>query len=268
MPEADVAIGLYLLLGAFAGLTAGLLGVGGGLIIVPALASIYVLQGIAPQSIMHLALGTSLATIVITSISSVIAHHRHQAVLWPVFWQLTPGILLGAWFGGWLAGQITTDWLKPIFGLFELSVAAYMLLGKSVTEHSPLPGTASMTSAGGVIGGLSAIVGIGGGTLTVPFLCWNSIPLRNAIATSAACGLPIAIAGSLAYIFTGWQQPNLPGHTLGYVHLPAFLGIIISSALLAPLGARLTHRLPVKRVKKVFALFLLVVAMKLLFTEM
>lgn len=176
MPEADVAIGLYLLLGAFAGLTAGLLGVGGGLIIVPALASIYVLQGIAPQSIMHLALGTSLATIVITSISSVIAHHRHQAVLWPVFWQLTPGILLGAWFGGWLAGQITTDWLKPIFGLFELSVAAYMLLGKSVTEHSPLPGTASMTSAGGVIGGLSAIVGIGGGTLTVPFLCWNSIP--------------------------------------------------------------------------------------------
>ncbi|MCW9004371.1 MAG: sulfite exporter TauE/SafE family protein, partial [Gammaproteobacteria bacterium] len=141
------------------------------------------------------------------------------------------------------------------------------LMDRPVTEHGKLPGKLTMGAAGGMIGSLSALVGIGGGTLTVPFLCWNSVQLRNAIATSAACGLPIAISGTLAYIFTGWQHAQLPAYTLGYVHLPAFLGIIISSALFAPLGARLTHRLPVKTVKKIFAVFLLGVAIKLLLTE-
>ena len=267
MAETSLFPALYLLLGAFAGLTAGLLGVGGGLIIVPVLASIYLLQGIASEVIMHMALATSLASIIITSISSVRTHHQHQAVLWPVFWQLTPGILIGAWLGGWLAGEITTQWLKPIFACFELSVAIYMLMDRPVTEHGKLPGRLAMGSAGGMIGSLSALVGIGGGTLTVPFLCWNSVQLRNAIATSAACGLPIAVSGTLAYIFTGWQHTQLPDYTLGYVHLPAFLGIIISSALFAPLGARLTHRLPVKTVKKIFAVFLFAVAIKLLLTE-
>ena len=267
MTEAGVYLGLYLILGAFAGLTAGLLGVGGGLIIVPALASLYLLQGISGDIIMHLALATSLATIVVTSLSSVRAHHHHQAVLWPVFWQLTPGILIGAWLGGWLAGQISTQWLKPVFGCFELSVAIYMLLDKPVSVHRNLPGKWVMSIAGSAIGSLSAIVGIGGGTLTVPFLNWNNIQLRKAIGTSAACGLPIAMAGALAYIMTGWQHADLPAYTLGYVHLPAFLGIIISSALFAPLGAKLTHNLPIKIIKKIFALFLLVVAIKLLLTE-
>ena len=257
----------YLLLGALAGLTAGLLGVGGGLIIVPVLASLYLLQGVASDVIMHMALATSLATIIITSISSVRTHHQHQAVLWPVFWQLTPGILTGAWLGGWLAGQISTQWLKPMFACFELAVAVYMLMDKPVAEHRRLPEKMSMAMAGGVIGSLSAMVGIGGGTLTVPFLCWNSVQLRQAIATSAACGLPIAISATLAYIFTGWQQTQLPAYTLGYVHLPAFLGIIASSVLFAPLGAKLTHRLPVKTVKKIFALFLLALAIKLLLTS-
>ncbi|MDH5765096.1 MAG: sulfite exporter TauE/SafE family protein [Gammaproteobacteria bacterium] len=258
---------MYLLAGAFAGLAAGMLGIGGGLIIVPALTSLFLLQGMPADIIMHLALATSLATIVVTSIASIISHHRHQAVLWFVFWQLTPGILLGASLGGWLAGQMSGDWLKPVFGLFELTVAIYMLTDKTVTQHRSLPGIIPMSSAGTVIGGLSAIVGIGGGTLTVPYLCWNSVQIRNAIATSAACGLPIALAGAMAYMLTGWQQPGLPANTLGYIHLPALLGIILSSVLFAPLGARLTHRLPVKIIKKIFAVFLLAVAFKLLVTE-
>ncbi len=260
-------LGLYLILGAFAGTMAGLLGIGGGLIIVPALAAIFVSQNLPGDIIMHLALGTSLATIVVTSLSSIRTHHSHHAVLWPIVRQLAPGILIGAWLGGWLAGQMTTAWLKPIFGIFELLVALHLLSGKQVEEHKNLPGPVVMNSAGGLIGMISAIVGIGGGTLTVPFLVWNGTAIRKAIATAAACGLPIAVSGALSYAVVGWGLPQLPEHTLGYIHLPAFLGIIITSALFAPLGARLTHRLPVQSLKKIFAFFLLLVAAKLLTSE-
>ncbi len=260
----DASLGLYLATGAFAGVIAGMLGVGGGLIIVPILASLYASQGMASDIIMHLALGTSLATIVITSISSIHAHHKHQAVLWPIFWKLTPGILIGAWAGGWLATLIPSSSLKHVFAIFELAVAIQMISGSQIDQHRSLPDSLATNSAGGFIGGISAIVGIGGGTLTVPFLLWNSINMRNAIATSAACGLPIAIAGSLSYMVAGWDNSLLPENTLGFVHLPAFLGIIIASVLFAPLGAQLAHRLPVKTLKRVFAVFLFVVAGKLL----
>lgn len=258
---------LYLLIGAIAGLLAGLLGVGGGLIIVPALAAIYVQQGISGDIIMHLALGTSLATILVTSVSSVRAHHAHGAVQWPLALKLSPGILLGAWAGGWLAGQMSTDLLKPVFALFEIAVAVHLLSNGQVSAHRRPPGALGMGSAGAGIGTVSSIVGIGGGTLTVPFLLWNSIPLRKAIATSAACGLPIALSGSLAYVYSGWQHGALPPATLGFVHGPAFLGIVLASALFAPLGAKLAHSLPVPLVRKIFALLLLAVAGKLLLTE-
>lgn len=259
--------GLYLTLGAFAGLMAGLLGVGGGLIIVPVLAGVFAQQGVDPAIIMHLALGTSLASIVITSISSVRSHHQHRAVLWPVFWQLTPGIVLGAGLGGLLAGHLSTGLLKPVFALFELGVGLHMLFHRTPQQHRPLPGRAVMAGAGGVIGWVSSLVGIGGGTLTVPFLVWNSVNLRQAIATSAACGLPIAIAGSLAYIVSGWRHELLPKQTLGFVHWPAFFGIIVASMLFAPLGARLTHSLPVATLKKIFGGFLLLLAIKLLLSD-
>lgn len=258
---------LYLVLGAFAGVIAGMLGVGGGLIIVPVLASIYAAESMPGDIIMHLALGTSLATIVFTSISSVYAHHKHQAVLWSVFWRLTPGILIGAWLGGWLAGQLSTQWLSPLFACFELLVAFQLLTGKQVNSHRQLPNNLGVGLASGVIGHISAVVGIGGGTMTVPYLLWNNIALRKAIATSAACGLPIAIAGSLSYVFTGWQHSSLPVNTLGFVHLPAFFCIIITSTLCAPIGARLAHHLPVPVLKKFFAIFLIVLAVKLLLNE-
>jgi len=260
--------GLYLVLGAFAGLLAGLLGVGGGLIIVPVLAALFLLQGVPGDIIMHLALGTSLASIVFTSLSSIYAHQRHGAICWPPFRQLTPGIILGAAVGGWLAGQMSTSWLKPLFALFELGVGLHLLLSVETHAHRNLPSPARMTGAGGVIGMVSSLVGIGGGTLTVPFLVWHSVSIRQAIATSAACGLPIALAGSLSFIINGLQQPLLPEHTLGYVHLPALLGVAISSVLFAPLGARLTHRLPVTMLKKILGGLLLLLAAKLLLSEM
>lgn len=254
----------YLSLGAIAGLLAGLLGIGGGLIIVPVLALLFHQQGFNEAIIMQLALGTSLATIVVTSLSSIAAHHRRGAVLWPVVRRLTPGIIVGVVAGSWLADNLDTQLLRRIFGLFACVVAVQMLLDFRPSGRRPLPGLWLMHQAGAVIGGISALVGIGGGTLTTPFLLWHNTSLRNAIATSAACGLPIALSGATAYLFTGLDQTQLPANSSGYLYWPAFSGIIISSLLCAPLGAAMTHRLPVTLIKKIFALILALVAVRLL----
>jgi len=254
----------YLALGAFAGVMAGLLGVGGGLIIVPALAWIFHLQGVAEAVIMHLAIGTSLATIVVTSISSVRAHHRLGAVLWPVFWRLTPGIVAGAWLGAAIADALPSAALRVVFGVFVLLVAAQLGFGAKPAPHRTLPGAAGMFAAGGVIGLVSAIVGIGGGSLTVPWLTWCNTSIRNAVATSAACGLPIALAGAAGFIVTGWDQAGLPPWSLGYIYGPAMAGVAVASMLFAPLGARLAHTLPTIALKRVFAGFLALVGIKML----
>ena len=257
MIEAFVySIVAYLILGAFAGTVAGLLGVGGGLIIVPVLATLFAQQGMDSAIIMHLAVGTSLATIVVTSISSVYSHHRHGAVLWRIFWRLTPGIIVGAWLGAWLASLLPTKEFKLIFGVFELLVAAQMAFGIKPPASSTVPGGVGLASAGSIIGTVSAIVGIGGGTLTVPFLTWCQIKIHNAIATSAACGLPIAVAGSVGFMITGSAQQSLPSYSSGFVYWPAFIGIVIASAAFAPSGAKLAHRLSTKKLRMVFAVFL------------
>ncbi len=255
---------LYLALGAFAGVMAGLLGVGGGLIIVPVLAWIFHGQLINDAIVMHLAIGTSLATIVVTSLSSVRAHHRHGAVLWPAVWQLTPGIVIGAWVGAAIADTLPSAALSKIFAVFVLMVSAQMAFGAKPAPHRELPGTAGMTLAGGVIGVVSAIVGIGGGSLTVPFLNWCNISIRQAVATSAACGLPIALAGTLGFIVTGLNKPDLPAWSLGYVYGPALISVAIVSMLTAPLGAKLAHTLPTDLLKKVFAIFLAVIGARML----
>ncbi len=253
-----------LLLGTIAGLAAGLLGIGGGLILVPALLWLLPLQGVPPELAMHLALGTSLASIVFTSLSSITAHQRHEAILWPVVTKLTPGILLGALLGAVLADHLGAEPLRKFFGLFELFVATQMLANLKPSPHRSLPGTAGSSVAGSTIGLLSSLLGIGGGTLTVPFLHYCNVPIRRAIATSAACGLPIAVAGTLGFIFAGYGQPGLPGYTLGYLHLPTLPGLVIASVATAPVGAKLTHSLPVPVVKKLFAALLLVLAYKML----
>ena len=257
-------IELYILLGMAAGLLAGLLGVGGGLIIVPALAAIFVHLQYPPEVLMHMAIATSLATIVVTSIVSAWAHHRHGAVLWPVVAKLIPGILLGAIAGAWLAGQLPTSSLRIAFGVFEILVAIQMGLSLRPLASRHLPQHAGMTMAGGVIGAVSALVGIGGGTLTVPFLYWCRVAMRQAVATSAACGLPIAIAGMAAYIMLGWDVTGLPVRHLGYIDLLAWLWIAVGSILFAPLGAKLAHRLPVTILKRIFAVLLFIIGVRML----
>lgn len=258
---------LYFLLGAFAGTVAGLLGVGGGLIIVPVLAAIFAAAGIADTVLMHLAIGTSLATIVFTSIASAYAHYRRGGVVVPAFWRLVPGIVVGAWLGAAIADYMPSRALQAVFGVFELGVAAQMAIGFRPAPHRQLPGPVGTGIAGAVIGTVSAIVGIGGGTMTVPFLTWCNIAIRQAVGTSAACGLPIAIAGMIGYMVAGWDETNLPAWTSGYVYWPAFGGIVAASLVFAPLGARLAHRLPAAMLKRVFAMFLAGLGVYMLLTS-
>ena len=255
---------IYLVLGATAGLLAGMFGVGGGLIIVPVLAWVFVGQGMDADVIMHLAIGTSLASIWLTSLMSVRAHHRRGAVNWPVVKKLVVGIILGALLGAVIADHLPTQALKFIFGVFELLVAAQMLLVSRYQAHFNLPGRIGFTIAGAVIGIVSAIIGIGGGTLTVPFLIWCRVPMIQAVATSAACGLPIAIAGAFGFIVTGWSVEQLPAWSTGYLYWPAWLGIVLASSITAGLGARLAHKLPAARLRQLFALLLMGLGIKML----
>jgi uncharacterized membrane protein YfcA len=250
--------------GVGAGSRAGLLGVGGGLVIVPALIFAFGLQGIPESVLMHLAVGTSLATIVFTSIASIRAHHRRGAVLWRLFAQLTPGIVIGALLGAAVAGMLPGAELRMLFGIFALSVAVQMGLGIKPSPQRQLPGMAGMSLAGTLIGTVSAVVGIGGGSMTVPFLTWCNVSVRQAVATSAACGLPIAIAGAAGFVASGWQSAGLPDYSSGYLYWPAFLGITVASTLFAGLGAKLAHSLPAATLKRVFAMFLLGIGLHLL----
>jgi uncharacterized membrane protein YfcA len=255
---------LYLGLGSLAGLMAGLLGVGGGLVIVPVLIWAFTLLGFDSEVLVHLAVGTSLATIVVTSLSSIRAHHRRGAVRWELVRRLSPGILLGSLIGALVADWMSSEWLRRVFAVFVLIVGTRMLLGLNVRVGLQLPGPTGMWGAGGVIGAVSALVGIGGGSLTVPFLHASGVGMREAVATSSACGLPIALAGGLGFVWTGWSQPGLPQGSTGFVYWPAFAGIVLTSVLFAPLGARLAHRLPVRALQRVFAALLLGVGVKLL----
>lgn len=254
---------LYVALGAFAGVLAGLLGVGGGLVIVPVLTFIFTAQHLPEAHILHLALGTSLASIMFTSVSSLRAHHRRGAVEWTVVRRISAGILVGTFAGSWVASQLSTRFLKGFFVVFLYYVATQMLLNIKPKPQRQLPGLTAMSGVGGVIGGISSLVGIGGGTMTVPFLVWCNIAVPRAIGTSSAVGFPIALAGAAGYLANGWSA-NLPQYSLGFVYLPALAGISLASMMTAPLGAKLAHTLPIDLLKKFFALLLLVMGTKML----
>ncbi|WP_308447312.1 sulfite exporter TauE/SafE family protein [Parachitinimonas caeni] len=258
------ALLIYLMVGCAAGFLAGLLGVGGGLIIVPALIWAFGLLHFAPDHLMHLALGTSLASIIFTSISSVRAHHARGAVKWQVVRRMGGGLVLGTFLGAGLASQLPSTGLKWFFCIFAYLVAAQMLANFRPKPSRTLPQTGGLLGVGGVIGAISSFVGIGGGSLSVPFLAWCNVPLPNAIATSAALGFPIAVGGLAGYLAHGWHSQGLPPGALGFVYLPALAGIVFASMLTAPLGATLAHRLPVATLKKCFALLLIVVASKMI----
>ncbi|OYT96979.1 MAG: hypothetical protein CFE49_04410 [Pseudomonas sp. PGPPP3] len=237
---------LYLVLGACAGVLAGLFGVGGGLIIVPVLVFSFAAQGFAPEVLTHLAVGTSLATIIFTSINAVLEHQRKGAVRWELVRWMTVGILLGAGIGALTAAAIQMALeLKPKAG-------------------AAVPGPLGLSVAGAVIGWASAIFGIGGGSLSVPFLTWRSVPMQHAVATSSACGLPIAAASALSFILVGWDNPQVPEWSLGFVYLPAMAGIAITSMFFARFGARLAHKLSPRLLKRLFALLLFSVGLSFL----
>ncbi len=254
----------YPLLGAAVGFFAGLLGVGGGGIMVPMLTSLFLAQGFPQAQVMHLALGTSMAAIVFTSVSSLRAHHRHGAVRWDVVRLITPGILLGTFGGTFIASRVDTVPLAIFFSLFMAYVSAQMLLNIKPKPSRELPGPVGMSAAGLGIGGFSALVAIGGGSLSVPFMSWCNVKMQNAIGTSAAIGLPIAIAGTVGYLVNGWGAPDMPPLTLGFIYLPALVVVAATSMFFAPLGAKLAHRLPVATLKKVFAGVLVLLSAKML----
>ncbi len=272
---------IFLIIGALAGFAAGLFGVGGGTIIVPLLFIVFTQMGYSPDNIMHLALGTSLATIIVTSISSLMAHNKKGAVMWPVFKNLAPGLAIGCFFGAGIAGQISGLYLQLIVGVFLLWVAYKMFFGgkKPVASHAngannqtdannahiALPSKSKQLAAGGVIGIASAIFGIGGGSLTVPYLTRYNVVMQKAVGTSAACGLPIAIAGALGFMIFGMQQQIDVPNTIGFVHIYAFLGISIMSFFTAKLGAKVAHILSPALLKKCFAVLLTVVGFYFLY---
>lgn len=246
---------IYLAIGAIAGFAAGLFGVGGGLIIVPILYVVFSQMGYDPQIIMHMALGTSLATIMVTSISSVMAHQKKGAVLWSVVKNLAPGLILGSFLGAAIAGWMSGASLQLVIGVFAVWIAFRMFSTAQVhvDPNKSLPSRPMQMLAGGGIGIASAIFGIGGGSLTVPYLNKNGVVMQKAVATSAACGLPIAIAGALGFMFFGAKAQGQIEHAIGYVHIYAFIGISVMSFITAKFGAKVAHALSPAMLKKCFA---------------
>jgi len=254
----------YFVLGAVAGFLDGMFGVGGGLVLVPVLVFLFDSQQFPAEHVMLLALGTSMAGILFSSLASLREHHRHGAVNWRVVRNITPGILLGTGIGALLASSIPTRGLAIFFTLFVYLVAVQILVDLRPHATRQLPGTAGMTMAGIFTGCLSSMVSIGGGSIIVPFLVWCNVSLRNAIGTSAAIGFPVAVGGTIGYVFTGMNIHFLPAYSLGFVYLPALFWIALASSITAPLGAKATHHMKTGLLRKFFALLLLVVATKLL----
>ena len=254
----------YLLLGATTGFLGGLFGIGGGTILVPVLLLLFDAQHFPASHAMHLALGTSMATIIFTALASLLKHHQHGAVNWSVVYRITPGILLGAAIGAAFASQISPRILGIIFSLFVLGAALQILLDARPKPGRQLPGIPGMTAVGILTGWISSLVSIGGGTVAIPFLLWCNVPIRNAIGTSAAIGFPVAIGGTLGYAATKVDLGSLPGPHLGFIFLPALAWTALASVTTAPLGAKAAHRLQVGLLRKLFAVLLLVLAAKLL----
>lgn len=254
-----------LVLGAAVGFAAGLLGIGGGMLLVPFMTMLMTARGFPNEHVIHMAIATSLATIMFTSISSVRAHHKHGAVSWRIVRLLAPGILIGSWVGPWIGAQMKTANLALFFAVFVGLSATQMLVDRKPSASRELPKAPGMFAAGGAIGVLAGLVGAGGGFVSVPFMTWCNVSIHTAVATSAALGFPIALAGTLSNIYHGWSLPGLPQGSLGFIYLPALLVIAMASVTTAPMGARMAHRLPVKSLRRIFALVLYALAAYMLY---
>jgi len=253
-------VGAFLALGAIVGFLAGLLGLGGGMTMVPLLTILFTREGFPPEHVVHIAIATATATILFTSLASMREHHRHRAILWPVVATLAPGIIVGSLVGPQVVAGMSSALLSAFFGVFVAAAATNILIDRKPKPTRELPGRFGLTMVGGGIGLISSMVGAGGAFLTVPFMTACNVPMRNCVATSAALGLPIAVAGTIGFVLAGIGQSGMPPYTMGYVYLPALLVIVAASVISAPFGARAAHRWPVRSLKRAFAFMLYVLA--------
>ncbi|CAH8223827.1 sulfite exporter TauE/SafE family protein [Vibrio aestuarianus] len=257
-------LSLLLLLGSVVGFMAGLLGIGGGLIVVPALLFLLPIAGIAPELSMHLALATSLATIIVTSGSSALNHLKLGNVdMFVVKW-LMPGVIVGGFLGSIVAELIPTQYLPKVFGVIVFFLAIQMFLSIKATTSRSMPNAWVTMLCGGGIGVVSSLAGIGGGSLSVPFLNRHGVEMRKAVGSSSVCGCVIAISGMIGFILHGYQVENLPQYSLGYVYLPALVAIASTSIFTTRIGARYASQLPTVVLKKIFSIFLMCIAVTML----
>jgi len=245
----------YLLLGSISGLMAGLLGIGGGLIVVPVLLFLFELQNFSSDIAMHMSIGTSPATVTITSVASTLAHHMKGTVEWPLWLTLSPGLIIGSLLGAAIADFLPGDILRIIFACFEL-LAAFHIVRNSQPQGLYVPHWVLFGVIAVGIGTVSALLGISGGLIVLVFLLWIGIPIKNAVSTSAATGFPVAFTGTIGFIFLGFDVQSLPHGSNGYVYWPALMGIVVTSVITAPLGAKLTHALSPTALRRIFTLFL------------
>ncbi len=253
-------IPVFIIIGCVVGFIAGLLGIGGGLTMIPMLTLLFTYEQFPPNDVLHIAVATSMATIVFTSIASVRAHNQHRAVLWPVFWSLAPGILIGSLVGPQIVSGMSTRLLSGVFVLFASYTGARLIRNTLPKPTRELPGTFGLWIVGAAIGVISSMVGAGGGFISVPFMTACNVRLQNAVATSAALGLPIAVAGTAGFLIAGFRHPGLPPYTVGYVYLPALIAIVSASVVVAPIGVRMAHRWPAAQLRHAFAALMFVIA--------
>ena len=257
---------MLLVLGSIVGFLAGLLGVGGGGILVPALAYFFIGAGVGGDSLMHIALGTSMACIIVTSFSSLRAHQQKGAVVWDIVKVMSLGIIIGTFTATYIASYINSFYLAILFSCFMFWTAIRMIKSKAHKAHIEKPqalSKANMFYTANGIGAMSALVSIGGGSLTVPYLIKHRIDVKKAIGTSAAIGLPISVTATLGYLLNGWTANLSMPNTVGFVYWPAVIFISITSFFFAPFGAKAAHHLPTDVLKKIFAALLILLSAKM-----
>lgn len=259
-------LAIYLAAGVFVGILAGLLGIGGGTVIVPILDFALPLQGVDLLVVHHMALGTSMANIMFTSVASARSHSKRGTVRWDIVRSMTPGLLVGTLGGTFIVSGISAGPLKVVFCVFLAYTAAQMILDIKPKASYHLPGNLGLFLAGAFVGLVASFVGIGGGVLIIPFLTMCNIPMINAVGASAAMGFPIAVAGTIGFILNGWGVSALPDYSLGFVYLPALAGLVVASMLLTPYGVKLSHSMPVKTLKRCFGVLLLAMVARMVYS--
>ena len=254
---------IYLIIGLFVGFLAGMLGIGGGTTLVPLLVFVFSAQNFNDEKILHLALGTTITTIIFTSIASIRAHHSRRVIRWEIVKIATPGLFFGTLIGTVIADILKTEHLAFFFVTFVYYVAFKLFTDSPNSPKRQLPGVFGITVGAILIGFISSLVGAGGGVISIPLMVLCNVPIIQAVGTSAALGFPISISGALGYVFNGLGETGLPPLTIGYVYLPALLAVVIGTILTVPLGARTAHSLPGHSLKKIFALVLFLLASRM-----